>query len=211
MTVVASSRWPKRAKADVHALSRGVHTLLPQAVHALNKLTSAVRKEMNALGFCEVLMPCAVRASAFDRRLRAMGDAFIKASNDMVLAPTAEDVVVAMPSACAPTKLYQVQLKFRLEPRPSHGLVRSYEFVMKDGYVVSATRRGALNELKAVMGSYVRVLRGVGIEVAPCVASAKDIGGSHSLELVAVGLGRVGGAKYYVPARSLASASWSAR
>lgn len=130
-------------------------------------------------------MPCALRAHVFSRRLSTSKDAFFETTNGMVLAPTAEDIIVGAPQNVLPLRLFQIQLKFRNEVRPSKGLTRSFEFVMKDGYTLHKSRPPLLHFVKKVLIAYRLMLASFGINIAIAMAVGSDIGGRHSFELLA--------------------------
>ncbi len=150
-------------------------------------------------------MPCALQAAVFARRLHAKRNLFFKTSGSLVLAPTAEEVVLAIPSSCAPSKQYQIQLKFRNEVRPAQALARSFEFTMKDGYILNKNKLEILSQLKAVAKEYISTFKTLDVAIVPVVASASEIGGSHSIEFV-VKTSIGANTKFCVPARSLAGA-----
>ncbi len=91
---------------------------------------------MSKLGIKEALIPCANRASVFANRLEAHPELLVTSNNNMVLAPTAEGIVLLLSGALTLGKLCQVQLKFRNEGRASSNLIRSCEFIIKDCYML---------------------------------------------------------------------------
>ncbi len=167
MVVVSLPKWPKLASSGIYAHSSSIHTLLPHTKHTLNVVCGAFRKAMNRLELAEALMPCALQANIFVRRLRAKHRLFFKTSKSLVLAPTAEEVALAVPSSCAPSKQYQIQLKFRNEVRPTQVLARSFEFTMCDSYILSKNKLALFNQFKAVVTEYVNTFKSLDVAIVP--------------------------------------------
>ncbi|AHL30881.1 MAG: Proline--tRNA ligase [Candidatus Hodgkinia cicadicola] len=165
--------------------SEGVYTILPYGMFVLNKLLLTLKRVMSKLEIKEVLMPCASRAAAFASRLRTYPELFMITNNNMVLAPTAEEIALSLCSALTLGKLYQVQLKFRNEPRASANLIRSCEFIMKDCYMLFNNRRVLLTEFKRAMSEYKLLFRALGVRVVGAVGDGKLLGACHSFEFVA--------------------------
>ncbi|XXM93414.1 hypothetical protein AAHH86_00245 [Candidatus Hodgkinia cicadicola] len=159
--------------------------MLPYAKHVLNKTVSLLKRSMAKLGVNEVLMPSAISADVLAASLKTGAEAFIKTVTKLVLVPTAEDIVLALPTALALAKLYQVQSKFRNELRPSHSLVRSYEFIMKDCYILFSIKRSMMAQLKLVMVEYLLAFKKLGINATQALADGGLLASRHSFEFVA--------------------------
>ncbi|MFP3039412.1 MAG: hypothetical protein ACKESB_01650 [Candidatus Hodgkinia cicadicola] len=203
-------KWPKLAEAGVYTHSSGIHTLLPYAKYILNTVCKAFRKSMNRLGLAEVMMPCALKTGVFSRRLNTNRKLFLKINKSLVLAPTAEEVVLALPANCVSCGQYQVQLKFRNELRLGRSLIRSLEFTMKDGYIISRNKSVVLSQFKRLVAEYIITFKSLRVQVTPVVASAEEIGGSFSFEFVARGsMGT--NTRFCVPSRSLVNTNWQPR
>ncbi len=158
---------------------------------------------MSKLGIKEVLMPCATRTNVFANRLKAHPKLFVTTNNNMVLAPTAEDIALLLPSALALGKLYQIQLKFRNEARASPNLIRSCEFIMKDCYMLFNNRLALLTEFKRAMTEYKLLFRTLGVQVVVTVSNGKLLGARHSFEFIAPCV-RLFNTSCYLHAHSLA-------
>ncbi|MFP3038425.1 MAG: hypothetical protein ACKFI0_00620 [Candidatus Hodgkinia cicadicola] len=168
------------------------------------------RKSMNRLGLAEVMMPCVLKADVFERRLSTNRSLFLEINKSLVLAPTAEEVVLALPAVCVPCGQYQVQLKFRNELRLSRSLIRSLEFTMKDGYILNRNKSVVFSQFKRLVAEYVITFKSLNVRVIPVVASAEEIGGCFSFEFLT--RGSVGtNTRFCVPSRSLANANWQPR
>ena len=125
----ASHRLMLRAGL-IHQVAAGVYAYLPLAWRSLRKIENIIREEMDAAGSQELMMPALQPGSCGNRRAGPMPWGEILFSlNDrrgrpMVLAPTHEEVVTSIVKANVqsyrdlPVILYQIQTKFRDEPRP---------------------------------------------------------------------------------------------
>src|ERR1700722_2656517 len=133
----------------VARLMAGVYQYLPLGLRVLNKIEDIIREEMNAIGGQEVLMPSlhpkenwekTGRWSKVDVLYRLSSEQDGKGEPDLCLGPTHEETVTPLVQAFVhsyrdlPVAAYQVQTKFRNEPRPKSGLLRGREFRMKDMY-----------------------------------------------------------------------------
>jgi prolyl-tRNA synthetase len=180
----------------VRQVASGSYGYLPLGVRVLNKLTALVRREMERAGATEALMPglwpqelmeATGRLVTFAEDLFRLED---RSGRPHLLAPTHEEVVTAIVRdevrsyRQLPLTLYQVQTKFRDEPRPRFGLVRTREFVMVDAYSFSADEAG-LDEVYARMReAYGRIL--CALELPHVVARAESgaMGGLGSEEFI---------------------------
>ncbi len=161
---------------------------------------------MSKLGIKEALMPCATRSNVFANRLKAHPELFVTTNNNMVLAPTAEDIVLLLSGALTLGKLYQIQLKFRNEARAGPNLIRSCEFIMKDCYMLFNNRHTLLTEFKRAMTAYKFLFRALGVQIAVAVGDGKPLGACHSFEFIAP-CARLFNTSCYLHAHSLASSS----
>ncbi|MCL0044027.1 proline--tRNA ligase, partial [Dehalococcoidia bacterium] len=130
----------------IHQVATGVYSYLPMAYRSLRKIEEIVREEMDAASGQEVRMPVLQPLELWEETGRdlAFGQTLFRLSDrrerDLVLAPTHEEIITQMVKANVgsyrdlPIVLYQIQTKFRDEPRSRGGLVRAREFEMKDAY-----------------------------------------------------------------------------
>lgn len=193
----------------IGALSRhseGVYTILPYGVFVLNKLLLALKLSMSKLEIKEVLMPCATRADVFASKLKTHPELFVITNNNMVLAPTAEEIALSLSGALALGKFYQIQLKFRNEPRANPNLIRSCEFIMKDCYMLFNNRRALLTEFERAMTEYELLFRALGAQTVVAVGNGKLLGACHSFEFIAP-CARLSNTSCYLHAHSLALSS----
>ena len=130
----------------VHQIAAGIFDYLPLALRSKQKIEDIFREEMNAIGGQEVSLPAVQPAELWQKtgRWQAIGSdmARLKDRNgrDMCLGMTHEEVMADIARRFVssyrqlPFVLYQIQNKFRDEPRPRAGLMRGREFTMKDAY-----------------------------------------------------------------------------
>lgn len=123
----------------------GIYSFLPLGLRVINKIASIVREEMNKSGAVEILMPVLASKEKWEQtgRWNSM-DVLYKLETALdkhsALSPTHEETVTPLvQNFCRsykdfPTCVYQVQTKFRNEPRAKSGLLRGREFMMKDAY-----------------------------------------------------------------------------
>ena len=134
----------------IRQLGSGAYSYLPLGLRVLRKAERIVREEMDAAGALELLMPALQPADLWREsgRYEVYGDLLmkLKISNqqEMALGPTHEEVVTDIARDLIksyrqlPVTVYQVQTKFRDEPRPRFGILRTREFLMKDAYSFGA-------------------------------------------------------------------------
>jgi prolyl-tRNA synthetase len=104
----------------IRQLAAGIFSYLPLAKRSIGKIEKILREEMDAVGGQEL-----VRLS--DRRNREMVLAMTHEESVAVLAASEVDSYQKLPRL-----VYQIQTKFRDDPRPRAGLIRAREFTMKD-------------------------------------------------------------------------------
>ena len=139
----------------IRRLSSGIYTWLPLGLRSLRKVEQIIREEMNKTGAQEILMPFVqpkelwVESGRWDfygKELLRIKD---RNDRELCLAPTHEEVITDLVRKEVrsyrelPLILYQIQTKFRDEIRPRFGVMRSREFIMKDGYSFDTDEQGA--------------------------------------------------------------------
>ncbi|TSC84350.1 MAG: prolyl-tRNA synthetase [Parcubacteria group bacterium Gr01-1014_13] len=122
----------------------GVYNYLPLGLRVLTKIQNIVREEMNAVGGNEILMPAMTQEASYVQTGRDNMDVLFhlqgRDESELVLNPTHEEVVTPLAQKYIfsyrdlPMAVYQIQNKFRNEPRAKSGLLRGREFNMKDMY-----------------------------------------------------------------------------
>ena len=135
----------------------------------LHKVIQIVREEMNAAGALELLMPALQPVELWKEsgRFEAYGDLLMKltisGNHQMALGPTHEEVITDLVRDLIrsykqlPITLYQIQTKFRDEPRPRFGIVRTREFIMKDAYSIDADLAQLNQSYDAMYEAYCRI------------------------------------------------------
>jgi len=159
----------------VRQLSAGIFSALPLGTRALHRIEAIVREEMDAIGGQEVLLPVVQPAEIWQQsgRWQSVGEEMVRfqdrAGRDMVLAMTHEEVVTDLARReitsyrQLPLCLYQIQTKFRDEPRPRAGLIRTREFAMKDSYTLDVDLLGLQAQYARHFTAYHRIFTRCGL------------------------------------------------
>jgi len=182
--------------ALVQQLSAGVYSTLPLGWRALRKVEQIIREEMDAAGSQELMMPAILPLELWQAsgRDRSMADVLFhvidKRDRHFVLGPTHEEAVVELFKRQVrsyrdlPITVYQIQNKFRDEPRPRGGLVRLRQFTMKDAYSFDIDFEGLDVSYKKMFHAYSRVFERCGVPTVPVLADSGAIGGKDTHEFV---------------------------
>ena len=180
----------------IHQVASGIYSYMPLAWRSLRKIEQIIREEMNAAGGQELRMPAmqprelweqSGRAHAFGPNLFTLLD---RRERPMVMAPTHEEVITNMVKAHVqsyrdlPLILYQIQTKFRDEPRPRAGLVRVREFDMKDAYSFDADEESLDRNYQAMVQAYKNIFARCGLSAIMVEADSGAIGGKDSHEFM---------------------------
>ena len=177
-------------------LSAGVYSYLPLAWRSLRKVEAIIRDEMDAAGAQELLMPIIQPLELWREtgRDEAYGEVLFRLrdrrEHEHVLAPTHEESVTDLVRRTVqsyrelPVTLYQIQQKFRDEPRPRGGLVRVRQFIMKDAYSFDRDEDGFQRSYEAMRDAYANIFDRCGVPTLPVEADSGAIGGKISQEFV---------------------------
>jgi prolyl-tRNA synthetase len=178
----------------IRKLAAGIYTWLPLGLRVLRKVEAIIREEMERSGAQEVLMPTIQPAELWQEsgRWQHYGAELLRLKDrhqrDFCYAPTAEEVITDLirreirSYKQLPATFYQIQTKFRDEPRPRFGVMRAREFLMKDAYSFHLDR-ASLEETYAQMhASYTRIFTRFGLNFRAVHADTGSIGGSGSQE-----------------------------
>jgi prolyl-tRNA synthetase len=172
----------------------GIYSYLPLGLRTLRKIEAIVREELDRAGALELLLPALLPAEYFREtgRWDAYGDTLFRLRDrkggDYHLAPTHEEIITDLARReiqsyrDLPKNLYQVQTKFRDEPRPRGGLLRGREFIMKDAYSFDADEARAQDSYAAMRAAYQRIFERLELSYRIVNADAGAIGGSRSEE-----------------------------
>ncbi len=180
----------------IRRLGSGAYSYLPFGMRALQKAAAIVRDEMNRAGAQELLLPILQPLELWKRtgREALLGDVLIRFTDRtgkaLALGPTHEEVVTDLLSEITshkhlPVTVYQIQTKFRDEPRPRFGVIRSKEFLMKDAYSFDVDEAGLDRSYQAMYEAYQRIFARCGLDVLACDADSGVMGGRVSRELMA--------------------------
>lgn len=178
----------------VRQLASGVFSFLPLGFRVLNKVINIIREEMNAIGGQEFLLPALNPIEIWEQtgRVEAMGEVMfhIKNREGLVLAPTHEEIITYHAKQHVksyrdmPQIWYQIQTKFRNEPRPKSGVLRGRQFIMKDAYSLDTSWEGLDISYDKHDEAYRRIFNRCGIKFFAVGASSGAMGGSKSQEFM---------------------------
>jgi len=178
----------------IRQISRGVYDYFPLALKVIRKIEAVVREEMNRAGAQELLMPISAPAELWQEsgRWDYYGKELMRFKDrnerDFCLGPTHEEIVTDLVRRSVrsyrelPMNLYQIQTKFRDEPRPRFGLMRGREFIMKDAYSFHTDIEDCRREYDNMYQTYRRIFGRLGLSFRPVEADTGAIGGSQSHE-----------------------------
>jgi prolyl-tRNA synthetase len=181
----------------IRRVAPGLYTWLPLGYRVLRKVEQVIRDEMDAIGAQEVNFPALLPREPYEAtgRWSEYGDGIFRLKDrkgaDYLLGPTHEEmftlVVKDLYSSYKdlPLWLYQIQTKYRDEPRPRAGLLRGREFVMKDSYSFDVDQAGLDTSYRAHRAAYVRIFDRLGFDYVIVEATAGAMGGSKSEEFLA--------------------------
>ena len=180
----------------VFQVAAGVYSYLPLAWRSLRKIEAIIREEMDAAGGQEVRMPVLQPMELWEEsgRKQAFGDNLFtlhdRRRRPMVMAPTHEEVISLIAKNHVqsyrdlPRIPYQIQTKFRDEPRSRGGLIRVREFDMKDAYSMDADADGLDASYEAMAQAYRNIYRRCGLPAVMVEADSGAIGGRDSHEFI---------------------------
>jgi prolyl-tRNA synthetase len=178
----------------VRKLASGLYSWLPTGLRVLRKVESIIREEMNRSGAQELLMPVVQPSELWEEsgRWEQYGPELLRLKDrhhrDFLLGPTHEEVITDIARReirsyrQLPLNLYQIQTKFRDETRPRFGVMRSREFIMKDGYSFHLGQDSLEQTYQLMYETYSRIFNRLGLHFRPVDADTGSIGGSASHE-----------------------------
>jgi prolyl-tRNA synthetase len=192
---VASHQLLVRA-GFIRQLGAGIYSILPLGQRSLLKITRIIREEMEAIGAQEFYLPALNPRDIWEEsgRWTVMGENMFRLKDrkgaDLCLAMTHEEVftVIARSELRSYRQLpqiwYQIQTKFRDEPRPKSGLLRVRQFTMKDSYSFDVDRKGLDESFEHHRTAYVNVFGRCGLRTIQVDAHSGAMGGSGSTEFM---------------------------
>jgi prolyl-tRNA synthetase len=192
---VASHQLLLRA-GYIRQLSAGIYNYLFLAQRSLLKIQNIVRQEMDAIGAQEMYLPALNPAEVWQEsgRWDVMGDNLFRLKDrfqrDLCLGMTHEEVMTIIARGelrsykQLPQIWYQIQTKFRDEPRPKSGLLRVRQFIMKDSYTFDIDQAGLDAAYDKHYAAYRRIFDRCGLEYSVVEAHSGAMGGSQSHEFM---------------------------
>lgn len=193
---VASHRLLVRA-GYVRRIASGIYSWLPLGYITFRNIERIVREEMDKAGFQEVHFPALLPREPYEEtnRWSEYGPDLFRLQDrkggDYLLGPTHEEVFTLMVKGeyssykDLPLSLYQIQTKYRDEPRPRSGIIRGREFVMKDSYSFDLTDEGLVESYNKHREAYIKTFDRLGLKYNIVSAVSGAMGGSGSEEFLA--------------------------
>jgi prolyl-tRNA synthetase len=182
----------------IRQVAAGIFAFLPLGHRVKHKVEAIIRSEMDGIGGQEITLPLVQPAELWQRsgRWDAIGSDMARlkdaAGRDLCLGMTHEEVVTDLAAQIVesyrqlPFMVYQVQTKFRDEPRSRGGLIRVREFTMKDGYSFHTDTADLDAYYPRVYQAYFNIFRRAGLDVLAVASDSGMMGGSMAHEFMAV-------------------------
>ncbi|MEM7070338.1 MAG: proline--tRNA ligase [Pseudomonadota bacterium] len=192
---IASHRLMLRAGL-IRQSSAGIYNWLPMGFRVLQKVADIIREEQTLAGAHELLMPTIQSAELWQQsgRYEDYGKEMLRISDrhnrPMLYGPTNEEQITQIMAnniqsyRDLPKLLYHIQWKFRDEIRPSFGVMRGREFLMKDGYSFDIDEKSAKHAYHKMFIAYLRTYARLGLKAIPMRAPSGPIGGECTHEFI---------------------------
>ncbi len=180
----------------VRQLGQGIFAYLPLGWQAMLHIEQIMREELAAIGGVELSLPVVHPAELWQKsgRYQAIGAELTRFQDrrerDMVLAMTHEEVVASLAVGeissyrQLPRLVFQIQIKWRDDPRPRAGMIRTREFTMKDSYSLDLDEAGLDTQYRAHYAAYFRIFARCGLPVVAVGADVGIMGGSGAHEFM---------------------------
>jgi prolyl-tRNA synthetase len=178
----------------IRRLAGGIYSWMPLGVRVLRQVESIIREEMNRAGAIELFMPAVQPGELWKEsgRWQKYGPELLRFKDrhdrEFCVGPTHEEVITDLARReirsyrQLPLHFYQLQTKFRDEIRPRFGVMRSREFIMKDGYSFHANFDDLRREYQNMYETYTRIFTRLGLNFRAVAADTGSIGGTGSHE-----------------------------
>lgn len=182
----------------IKKVGTGIYLFMPLGLKVLKKIEQIIREEMNKTGAQELLMPALIpedyyvqsgRKEVFGHDMFSLKDRY---ERGYVLGPTHEELFVYAAKEMIhsykdmPFNIYQIANKYRDEPRPRFGLIRTREFMMKDAYSFDVDDEACEASYQKMFQAYQNIMERVGLEYKIVRAGTGAMGGNLSEEFQAV-------------------------
>src|SRR3989339_1483586 len=180
----------------IRQLSAGRYTLLPLGLKVAKKIEQIIREEVEKTGAQELIVPTLHPIELWQQanRDQKFGSAMMRVTDrnnaEFTLGATAEVVMLDLVKQFAPSykdlpiNIYQFSQKFRDEARPTGGLLRTREFVMKDAYSFHTDEEDLKKTYKSYWDAYQRIAKRLEVDAFPVESDNGAIGGSISHEFM---------------------------
>jgi prolyl-tRNA synthetase len=191
---VASHKFLLRA-GYIRQLGAGIYNYLPLGQRSLNKIIAIVREEMDKIGQ-EFYLPAILPRELWEQsgRWAGMGENMFRLKDrkgaDLCLGMTHEEIMTSIARSelrsykQLPQIWYQIQAKFRDEPRPKSGLLRVRQFTMKDSYSFDIDKAGLDKSFDLHDAVYRKIFTRCGLKFVAVEADSGAMGGSQSQEFM---------------------------
>jgi prolyl-tRNA synthetase len=183
----------------IRKLAAGVYTYLPLGWRVIRKIEQIVREESDRIGGIELFMPALVPQELLDETGRSGLDILFRLKDrhqrPFTLGFTHEEVITDIIRHAVssyrqmPLLLYQIQTKFRDEPRPRGGVIRAREFIMYDGYSFDTDENALETMYQKLREAYIRMFQRMGLPTLIVDAEAGAIGGGRNEEFMIIAPG----------------------
>ncbi len=183
----------------IRRVNSGIYAYMPLMLRVIEKISAIIEKELNSIGCTKLLLPQLHPADLWKKSERwegyTAGEGIMfnlkdRQGKEFGLAPTHEEVITSIASETInsykqlPQCFYQIQTKFRDEIRPRFGLMRSREFIMKDGYSFHSSENDLASFYEKVGNAYENIFKFCGLQTVGVEADSGAIGGSSSKEFM---------------------------
>ncbi len=181
----------------IRQVSNGIFSLLPPALKTVHKIEKIIREEMDGIDGQEVLFPVVLPAELWQEsgRFESVGSELLRfkdrGGRDMLLGMTHEEAAVHLARGEAksylkyPFMIYQIQTKFRDEPRSRAGLIRVREFTMKDAYSFHISQEDLELYYQRCLDAYFRIFHRSGLKnVISILSDTGMMGGQKAHEFM---------------------------
>ena len=182
----------------IHQVATGVYAYLPLGWRVLRKTEQIIRRELDRAGGQELMMPVLQPFELWEKtqRLKSFGKSLFilkdRRDRKLCLGPTHEEIITELVRHQVrsyrdlPLLLYQIQTKFRDEPRPRGGLLRVREFSMMDLYSFDVDEAALDLSYQKMRRAYKNIFDRCGLPTMEVEADSGAIGGKDSHEFMVI-------------------------
>ena len=183
----------------IRRINSGIYAYMPIMLRVIEKISKIIEDELNNNGCTKLLLPQLHPADLWKRSERweayTAGEGIMfnlkdRQGKEFGLGPTHEEVITIIASEIInsykqlPQCFYQIQTKFRDEIRPRFGLMRSREFIMKDGYSFHSSKEDLALFYEKMGKAYENIFKNCGLQAVGVEADSGAIGGASSKEFM---------------------------